>query len=164
MICSNYKCFPIIRKRHINERLVFCTGSFDLVHSGHVLFFEDCKKFGDVLMVGVGNDSIIEKLKGKNRPILNQHVRLKMIDSLKPVDYCFLDESTNRDHPLKLIEEAFKKLRPNVYVINEDAFDIGYRRMLAKKYGIKMVILKRIAPSKFEGISTSKIIEKIKRI
>lgn len=134
-----------------------------MVHAGHILFFEDCKKYGDILVVGVGNDYIIEINKGRNRPILNQHVRLKIIDSLKLVDYCFLDESRAGNHPLDIVEGAFKWLKPNIYIINEDASNIPHRKQLISKYGIKMKILTRLCPPRFDNISTSKIIEKIKK-
>ena len=163
MICKSYTNFPSIRRKHKDKKLVYCSGSFDLVHAGHILFFEDCKRLGDVLTVGVASDMMLRRNKGKGRPVLNQHVRLKTIDALKPVDYCFLSESTRRDHLLRETEEVFKRLRPDIYVINQDAFDVEYRKMLAKKYGVKMKILKRTAPPEFEKISTSKIIDKIKK-
>lgn len=115
------------------------------------------------MVVGVGSDYIVRRNKGKNRPILNQHIRLRMIDSLRPVDYCFLDESIEKSHPLGMVEEAFKKLKPDTYVINTDAFDVEYRKKLAEKYGVKMKILKRTAPPEFENISATKIIDKIKK-
>ncbi len=161
MICKNYEDLPAIREKYKDQKLVFCSGSFDLVHAGHALFFEDCKKLGDILVVGVGSDQLLV-WKGKDRPVLNQYVRLKMIDTLRPVDYCFLDESTLSDHPQTVLEETFKRLKPDVYVINEDASDIEYRKSMVEKYGVKMVILPRTCPPEFENISTTKIIEKIK--
>ena len=162
MICKSYKNLPRIRQRHRDKKIVFCSGCFDLTHAGHVLFFEDCRKYGDILVVGIGNDHILEVNKGKNRPILNQHVRLKLIDSLRPVDYCFLDESGEKNHPLDIVEETFKNLKPDTYIINEDASQIPYRKKLISKYGVKMFTLKRSCPPKFRNISTSEIIKKIK--
>lgn len=153
-----------IRKKHSDRKIVFCSGSFDLVHAGHALFFEDCKKFGDILVVSVGPDIDIKKLKGDQRPILNQHVRLKMISSLRPVDYCFVGARYSpKKHLFYSNEKVFKTLKPDIYVVNADAFNIPDRQKLAKKYGIKMVVLKRWCPPKFENISTTKIIEKIRR-
>lgn len=163
MICKSYEKLRGIRKEHKNKKIVFCSGSFDLIHAGHVLFFENCKKYGDILVVGVGNDHILRRNKGKGRPILNQHVRLKMIDSLKPVDYCFLDESGAKNHPLDIVEGGLKYLKPDIYIINEDASNISYREQLLLKYGIKMKILKRSCPSEFGNISTSDILERIRR-
>jgi len=157
------KNLPSIRKKHKDQKIVYCDGAFDLVHVGHVLFFEDCKQYGDILVVGLGSDALIKKNKGKDRPILNEKIRLKTVDSFKPVDYCFLiKDKIGKGHKLIPLTRTFKKLKPNVAIFNEDAFDIPYRRKAAKKYGVKLVILPRSCPKEFEEISTSKIIEKIK--
>ena len=151
-----------LRKKHAGQKIAFCSGGFDLTHAGHVLFFEDCKKHGEVLVVMVGNDAAIRRDKGNSRPILNEHLRLKMIDSLKPVDYAFLAHVIPKEeHPLKLMREVFISLKPDAYVINEDAFDIPYRETFAKEHSVKLVILPRTCPPEFEKISTTYIIRKI---
>lgn len=152
-----------IREKHKKAKIVFCSGGFDLTHAGHVLFFEDCKNLGDILVVMVGGDKAVKHGKGDARPILNEHIRMKMVDSFKPVDYTVIDELVPiNQHPLQAIDNALEELRPDVYVINEDASDLPYREAVAKKHGVKLVILKRIAPPEFEKISTTKIIKKIK--
>lgn len=154
-----------IRKRYEGKKIVFCSGSFDLAHAGHVLFFEDCKNLGDVLVVMVGGDTAIRRGKGSKRPILNEHLRIKMIDALKPVDYTLLDELDPIDvHPLHAIALAFKALQPDIYVVNQDASDIPYREQCAKKYGVELVILERLCPPEFEQVSTTGIIKKIKEL
>ena len=138
------------------------TGTFDLVHAGHVIFFEDCKKYGDMLVVVLGEDKLLKKYKGSKRPIFNQHIRLKMIDSLKPVDYTTLDTlSQESGHLLQVLELSFASLKPDFYVINEDAFNIEHRKELCKKFGVELIILKRHCPEEFENISTTGIIEKV---
>lgn len=151
-----------IREMYKDEKIVFCSGSFDLTHVGHILFLEDCKKQGDILVVGVGSDKMLMHHKGNNRPILNESIRLKTIDSLKSVDYCFIDSFSSSEKPLFLLDKVFEILKPEFYVINEDAFNISYREEVCKKFNVKMIILKRTCPEEFENISTSKIIEKIK--
>ncbi len=158
-----HKDLSRIRGKHKNEKMVFCSGGFDLTHAGHVLFFEDCKNLGDVLVVMVGGDKVMKHGRGDARPILNEQMRMKMVDSLKPVDYTIIDELVPVDqHPLQAIDNALEELRPDIYVINEDASDIPYREIVSKKHGTKLVILKRVAPPEFEKVSTTKIIEKIK--
>ena len=158
------KDFIKIRQKHSDKKIVYCDGSFDLTHAGHVLFFEEGKSMGDVLVVGVGADSDIKKYKGKTRPILNQSVRLKTIDSLKPVDYSFLNKLPSQKNLLSHLEVNFNKLKPDVYLINEDAFNIEYRKKISKKYSVKIVMAHRVCPPNFDKISTSKIIDKIKRL
>lgn len=153
-----------IRERHKNKKIVFCSGGFDLTHAGHVLFFEDCKKHGDILVVGIGGDAVRKKDKGDGRPILNEHVRLKTVASLKPVDYAFVINTMPIAHPLDPLIDIMKELRPDVYVINTDASHIPYREAFVKETGTKLVILDRVCPPEFEEISTTGIIEKIQRI
>jgi len=153
---------PGIRTRHKDDIIVLCTGSFDLTHAGHILFLEDCKKLGDLLVVGVGPDTEINKNKKGNRPILNEHLRLKMIDSLRPVDYSFITPLSSGKNWLNPLREIFEKLSPDIYVINSDAEDIAGRKKILKDFNIKLKILDRWAPQEFEDISTTRIIEKIK--
>lgn len=161
MVIVTKRDFIKIRKNYLGKIIVYCDGSFDLTHAGHVLFFEECKSMGDLLVVGVGADLDIRKYKGKTRPILNQMVRLKTVDSFKPVDYCFLNKLPAQKNLLSHLEVNFSKLKPDIYVINEDAFNIDYRKKMANKYNVKLVVAKRTCPVDFEAISTSKIIEKI---
>lgn len=156
------KDLPIIREKNRDAKIVFTAGSFDLTHAGHALFFEDCKRYGDILVVMIGNDFNMRAYKGVERPILNESIRLKMVDSLKPVDYTLLDINAENKDFLAILRHVFVELKPNFYVINEDAFDMPRRRILIEGTGTELVILKRICPPEFEEISTSKIIKKIK--
>jgi cytidyltransferase-like protein len=146
----------------MGKKIAFCSGTFDLAHAGHVLFLEDCKKLADIVVVGVGSDALIHSYKGSTRPIMNEHIRLKMIDSLKPVDYAFLQIVSD---PKNMLEEflpyVFQNLQPDMYVINEDAFDIPSRERLSKEYGVSLIIFPRTCPPEFEGISTTSLIKKI---
>ena len=88
---------------------------------------------------------------------------MKLAYSLKPVDYTMTDELTPPDkHPLYYLDMVFDRLRPDVYVVNEDTFDIPYRREFSKKHGMELVVFKRWCPPEFDGISTMKRISKIK--
>lgn len=154
-----------IREKHKGQKIVFCSGCFDITHAGHVLFFEDCKKYGDILVAMVGADKVVKRDKSNERPIINEHLRLKMVDSLKPVDYTFLDFILHEtSHPLHVVDMVMEKLKPDSYVINKDARDIPYREKFSKKHNVPLIILDRTAPPEFEGVSTTKIIEKIKSI
>ncbi|TSC72512.1 MAG: glycerol-3-phosphate cytidyltransferase [Parcubacteria group bacterium Gr01-1014_70] len=153
-----------VRRWHPDKKIVFCSGVFDLTHAGHALFFEDCKRHGDILVVVVGADIDVRKYKGKERPILNQHVRLKMIDMLKPVDYCLLGSPIKKEGLIMPLRSMVRRLKPHIYVVNEDAFNIPARRQFAKENNVKLVVCRRSCPPEFEGISTSSIIEKMERI
>ena len=165
MAYTRFEELEYIREKHKGQKIVFCSGCFDVTHAGHVLFFEDSKKQGDILVVMVGADAVIQRNKGKERPVVNEHLRLKMVDSLKPVDYVFLDDVLpGENHPLYIIDLVIEKLKPDVYVINKDAWDIPYRESFSKKHGVSLVILDRTTPPEFDAVSTTKIIKKIQSL
>jgi len=66
------------------ERIVLVTGGFDPLHSGHIDFFNEAKKLGDKLVVGVNSDEWLTRKKG--RPFMPFQERLKIVQNLKMVD------------------------------------------------------------------------------
>lgn len=154
-----------LRDKNMEQKIVFCSGSYDLVHIGHAFFLKEARSLGDLLVVSVGQDAEIKKNKGPDRPIMNENVRLEMIDSLKPVDYSFLTKRPARGVGwLGPIQEIFDLLLPDIYVVNSDAGDLRERRMIAKQYGTKMVVLGQDYISAGEKISTTHIINKIRSL
>lgn len=154
----------ILRETHKDKKIVFCSGGFDLTHAGHVLFFEDCKQYGDILVVGIGGDAVRKKDKDDGRPIINEHMRVKLVSSLKPVDYAFIIHDLPVSHPLDALLTIMAQLRPDTYVINTDASHVAYREAMVKKTETKLVILDRVCPPEYEKVSTTGIIEKIKKL
>lgn len=64
-------------------------GAFDGLHPGHLDFFKQAKKYGDYLIVSVGRDINVEKLKGK-KPLFDEDERVELIGNLKIVDKAVL--------------------------------------------------------------------------
>ena len=158
MILESYEDLKSIRLNYQERKIVYASGSFDLISAGHVLFFENSKNLGDLLIVAVASDEALRDNKGDKRPIIRQDARIKLIDSLKPVDYTFIN--TKKD--LSDLENIFSLLKPAVYTMTEDAFDMETRRKYSDKFGVEMVVLER--SKKFADITTTTIIEKIKRL
>jgi len=50
-----------IKNQKSKMKKVFVSGCFDLLHSGHVAFFEEAAKLGE-LYVGIGSDNTINNL------------------------------------------------------------------------------------------------------
>jgi len=89
------------------ESLIGITsGCFDMIHYYHLNYLEQCRMKCDYLIVGVDSDIMVKEDKGKNRPIFNQGHRLRMINSLKCVDYVFLLDNLKT---LKFIMTKFIK-------------------------------------------------------
>ena len=74
----------------IGLKVVLTSGSFDLVHLGHVKYLEEAKKQGDVLIVGVDSDEKIRRRKGPDRPMVGQDERTHMLAYQRPVDIIVL--------------------------------------------------------------------------
>lgn len=157
MILDKYCDLKEIRK--IYSDIIYASGTFDIIHAGHVLFFEAAKELGDILVVSTPEDHAVRSIRGEGRPIQNQYLRSKMIDSLKPIGYCFI----NKIHELEELDIIFENLQPKIYVVNDDAFDIKEREKYTKRHNVELRILKRECPPEFDKITTSKIIERIKR-
>ncbi len=157
----------LIRSKYHDKKIVCCLGVFDLTHAGHILFFEDCKKHGDILVVGIGKDALVRKYKGDLRPILNENVRLKIVDSLKPVDYVYLIDKEIYDQKnfhTETLGPLVGKLKPEFYAVNSDVLDIEKRKEICEKNEVNFILLNRVCPSEFDNISTTRIIEKIKTL
>jgi D-glycero-beta-D-manno-heptose 1-phosphate adenylyltransferase len=154
-----------LKEEYEGKKIVYCTGAFDLTHLGHILFLDNCKKFGDILVVGLGKDALIEKQKDPSRPILNEKVRLRTVDSLKSVDYSFLIKNTEwkgKDTHKEMLDPVLKALKPDYFVINDEGGDLEERKRICNENGVEIVILPRDPPEEFKGVSTTEIIKKIK--
>lgn len=134
----------------MGQSIVFTNGCFDLLHVGHVAYLEEAKKLGDRLVVALNSDESVKKLKGTNRPIVNQHDRMKVIAALASVDFVTVFED---DTPYELI----KMIMPDVLVKGGDwsvEQIVGSDLVLANGGEVKS--LKFI-----EGSSTTNIEQKI---
>jgi cytidyltransferase-like protein len=69
-------------------KIVLVTGGFDPLHSGHIAYFNEAKKLGDKLIVGINSDAWLTRKKGK--PFMPNHERTIIVQSLSMVDGCIL--------------------------------------------------------------------------
>jgi D-beta-D-heptose 7-phosphate kinase/D-beta-D-heptose 1-phosphate adenosyltransferase len=67
--------------------VVMTNGCFDLLHVGHVRYLEAAARLGDVLIVAVNTDDSVKRLKGPTRPLNSTDDRMRMLASLKCVDW-----------------------------------------------------------------------------
>jgi len=97
------KLSPLIASlKKNNNKIVFTNGCFDILHVGHLRYLQKAKALGDILIVGLNSDSSVKKIKGINRPIIQEKQRAELLSALKPVDYVIIFSSPT---PLDLIKE-----------------------------------------------------------
>jgi len=150
----------IIRKKYSNKKIVFCTGCYDILQSGHAVFFNQCRELGDILVVGVGRDSTIAQLKGPGRPINPENNRLYLVAAMHDVDFAVLNDDKMVEGKIDF-EGIVSKLRPDVFILNDDDGGIEFKKKLCARYGIQIEFVKRIVPEVLVPTSTSRIIDKI---
>jgi len=93
--------------------IVFTNGCFDILHLGHVDYLSKAADLGDVLIVGLNSDESIHRIKGSNRPILDQKSRAMTLASFSFITAVIVFEE---DTPLGLI----KIIQPDVLVKGSD--------------------------------------------
>ena len=137
--------------RSENKKIVFTNGCFDLIHLGHIEILARSSDFGDKLIIGVNSDLSIKKLKGENRPIIEESSRTRQLSELEFVDAVVLfDEET----PIKLIET----IKPDVITKGGDytAKNVVGNEVVSQKNGEVVII------PLTQGYSTTSILNKIK--
>jgi cytidyltransferase-like protein len=68
----------------MKHKVILVTGGFDPIHSGHIAYFEEAKKLGDVLVVGVNSDEWLTRKKGQ--PFMDVNERISIVKNLAMVD------------------------------------------------------------------------------
>jgi len=95
---------------------VFVSGCYDMLHSGHVAFFEEAATYGD-LYVGIGSDRTISGLKAR-KTINTEQERLYMVKALKMVKDAWINSGTG----VMDFEKEVRELKPDIFFVNEDGY------------------------------------------
>ncbi|OGV61834.1 MAG: cytidyltransferase [Lentisphaerae bacterium RIFOXYC12_FULL_60_16] len=93
--------------RRAGRKVVHCHGVFDLLHIGHIRYFQQARRMGDMLVVTLTPDRFVDK--GPNRPAFVEALRAEAIASLDVVDHVAINRWPTAEETLRL-------LRPHVYV------------------------------------------------
>ena len=141
-----------IDKKEKNKKIVFTSGVFDILHTGHIELLKFSKTLGNKLVVGINSDLSVKKIKGKSRPINKQKDRKEILDELLSVDEVII---FNEHSPTSLLKE----IKPDIFVKGSEFSPQEIRKrdnvpdnIIIKTYSIK------------KGYSSTNIIKKIKRI
>ncbi len=99
--------------RFFNKSIVFTNGCFDVLHLGHIDYLSKAADEGNILIIGLNTDESVRKIKGKNRPVVEEGPRSMILASLRFVDAVIL---FNEETPLELI----KYIQPDVLIKGSD--------------------------------------------
>jgi len=116
---------------------IFVSGCYDMLHSGHIAFFEEAASLGE-LYVGIGSDKTVQELKGRST-VNTEQERLYMITALKMVK----DAWINCGSGILDFKEDLIRIKPDVLFVNEDGHT-AEKSKLCEELGIEYKISKRI--------------------
>ena len=115
---------------------VFVSGCYDMLHSGHVAFFEEAASYGD-LYVGLGSDQTIFELKGR-KTINNERERLYMVKAIRYVKDAWINSGSG----IMDFEKEVRELKPDIFFVNSDGYT-PKKEAFCKELGIKLIVSKR---------------------
>lgn len=130
-------------------RKVMIFGTFDIVHAGHIEFFKQVKRLGKNLVVVVGRDTTVKRIKGHS-PFNNERARVEFLKHIDYIDTVMLGDA-------KDVYTAVAKVKPDVIALGYDQKDFvdGLNEYLKKtKKHIRVV---RLKPYKSGRYKTGKI-------
>ena len=116
---------------------VFVSGCYDMLHSGHVAFFEEAASYGD-LYVGIGSDKTIMELKNR-RTINPENERLYMVKAIRYVKDAWINSGSG----IMDFAEDLEKFHPDIFFVNTDGFTQA-KQDFCDAHGIRLIVSKRV--------------------
>lgn len=127
---------------------VLIFGTFDGLHEGHKDFFRQAKEFGDYLVVVVGRDSTVGRVK-KQMPKFNENERLAIVEQCESVDFARLGNEGVSPY------EVIKEIKPDIICLGYDQTHFTERlEAKLKEIGmpeVKIIRLKAFEPEKYKS-------------
>ena len=131
----------------MENNIVWCNGTFDILHPGHIELFKVGKSLGKKLIVATDTDEKIRKDKGAFKPINNLCDRVSMLQSIKYIDQVLYFDTREE------LEGLIKMYMPDILLLGDD-WQGG--DVVGKEYARDIRFLPRL------NYSTTKIITKIR--
>ena len=135
---------------------VFVSGCYDLLHAGHLQFFDEARELGDHLTVSFANEGILWSHKSR-RPSLPDDHKAALLAALPMVDQVVSGDGEGLGLDF---EPIFRKLKPNILAVTEDDCYGEVKRALCDEVGCRYVVLPKTPPV-IKPISTTEIVRRI---
>ena len=149
---------PQIREDYKTKKIVLGSGTFDLIHRGHITFLKMLREHGDIVVVVVTSNKKVTKNKGSARPIQDEKDRALIIDSMKYVDYVvigsYVDLAPGEIRKSVTVRVA-EKLKPDIFLTMKEEWKS--REVELTSVGVREVLY---IPSIKEN-STTAIVDRV---
>lgn len=136
---------------------VFVSGCYDILHAGHIDFFEQAKALGDYLIVCFASDEVLMKYKNRKSSLPETHKR-KILESIQLVDKVVMGKNLQ----LEGIDfyECFLAEKPDILAVTQDDKFGAKKQKLCAENGCQYIVLPKNPNPEF--LSTSQIVSRIK--
>ncbi|HSW98727.1 MAG TPA: adenylyltransferase/cytidyltransferase family protein [Candidatus Saccharimonadales bacterium] len=135
------------------KKIVFTAGSWDLLHVGQCRYLEEARSHGDVLVVGVSSNEAIRRVKGPNKPILDEKIRAEMLTYLRSVDFVTVLPEPSCAPSLGL-------LQPDVFITVREDWAADYQNSREYKTVTKYGGTVEVVDRQSTALSTTKIVQR----
>ncbi len=132
---------------------VFVSGCYDILHGGHIQFFEEARALGDHLTVSFASEEVLWIHKRRKPSIPDEHKKA-LLEGMRMIDTVVIGDSHEEGLDFK---EHFLRIRPDVLAVTEDDQYGDLKRELCARVGARYVLLPK-TPPRFEPVSTSSIV------
>lgn len=139
-----------VKKKIRMNKKVFVSGCYDMLHSGHIAFFKEASKYGD-LYVGIGSDRTVKELKARET-INSEEERLYMVKAIRYVKDAFINSGSS----MMDFKTEVKQLKPDIFVVNEEGYS-SLKEDFCKEHNIELKVLERIPETGLPQRSTTSI-------
>ena len=137
---------------------VFVSGCYDIIHAGHIQFFEDAKKLGDHLSVCFASDKVLMLAKNRVSALPEDNKKI-ILESINCVDEAF---PSSDFHPVLDFIGHLDRVRPDILVVTEDDKNVEQKKKVCEKYNIRLVVLPK--RNSVTSASTTSIRSKIRDV
>ena len=135
-----------------SQMKVVATGTFDILHPGHIRFLKEAKALGDELIVIVARE---KNVRHKPKPIIPEEQRRRVVEAIKYVDKAILGDEEDMFKPIM-------EIKPDVIVLGYDQhFNEKWLEEELKKRNLNCKVIRIKAKEECEYCSSAKIIKRI---
>jgi len=133
---------------------VMASGVFDIIHTGHISYLQQAKGLGDELIVIVACDNTVRR--NKHEPITPEDMRVRIVESLKPVDKAIIGKDGD-------FLSTVGDICPDIIVLGYDqSFDEVKLKDSLESIGLVGIEIRRAAEFEDDLTATRRIIKKIR--
>ena len=98
----------------MENKIVWCNGTFDILHPGHIELFKVGASLGKKLIVATDTDEKIRKDKGASKPVNNLCDRISLLQAIKYIDEVLYFNTREE------LEGLIKLYRPDILLLGDD--------------------------------------------